>query len=283
MLPSQGGDKARTVRTWARQIGTILFLHTRVPLPALVQNRRLASRIFVALSHVNIFPHLSRNFTSYGIVPVRNLMRVRTTNICIFGDSIAYGAWDASGGWVDRLRGFLHARTLASNFTDYYFVYHLGIPGNTTHDVLARFVSEVDAREPHVIICAVGINDSRSRDADRTPHVAEDIFRVNAGALIAEAKERAPKVFFIGLTRVDETKTMPYEEGIYFENKNILRYNAILKEMTREASLGFIEVHDTLDAKKDLIDGLHPNARGHEKLFNLIRDYLTEKAVIMPE
>jgi lysophospholipase L1-like esterase len=206
---------------------------------------------------------------------------MRTTNICIFGDSIAYGAWDSLGGWVDRLRQFLHARTLASDFTDYYFVYHLAVPGNTTHDVLARLVPEIDAREPNVIISAVGINDSRYRDEDHTPHVAEDIFRVNVRTLIAETKERAPKAFFVGLTPVDETKTMPYEEGIYFENKNILRYNAILEEMTNETSVEFIEVYDALDAKEDLIDGLHPNARGHEKISIIIRDYLSEKGVII--
>lgn len=205
---------------------------------------------------------------------------MRTTNICIFGDSIAYGAWDTSGGWVDRLRSLLHGRTLASNFTDYYFVYHLGIPGDTTHDVLARFVSEVDAREPHVIICAVGINDSRYRDSGKTPHVAEDIFRVNVAALIAEAKERAPAVFFIGLTPVDETKTMPYEEGVYFENKNILRYNAMLQGITEESGIEFIETYDALDVKEDLVDGLHPNARGHEKLFALIRNHLIKREII---
>lgn len=208
---------------------------------------------------------------------------MRTTNICISGDSIAYGAWDVSGGWVDRLRGFLHGRTLASSFTDYYFVYHLGIPGNTIHDVLARFVPEIAAREPHVIICAVGMNDSRYRDGGRTPHVAEDVFRANMRALIAEAKTRASKVFFVGLTPVDETKTMPFEEGVYFENKNILRYNAILKEMVTEAGLEFIEVYNKLDAKADTADGLHPNAQGHEKLFNAIRECLVRKGVIVPE
>lgn len=206
---------------------------------------------------------------------------MRTTNICIFGDSIAYGAWDVSGGWVDRLRSFLHGRTLASSFKDYYFVYQLGIPGNTIHDVLARFVSEVDVREPHVIICAVGMNDSRYRDGDRTPHVAEDIFRVNARALITEAKERAPETFFVGLTPVDETKTMPYEEGVYFENRNILRYNAILREITKGAGLAFIEAYNALDVKGDLVDGLHPNAQGHEKLFNVIRDCLVGWGVIL--
>ena len=31
--------------------------------------------------------------------------------IFIFGDSIAYGAWDPAGGWVERLRQWLFMTT----------------------------------------------------------------------------------------------------------------------------------------------------------------------------
>lgn len=77
---------------------------------------------------------------------------MRTVHLCVFDDSISYGGWDASGGWVDRLRSYLHGVTLDSRFQ----AYHLGIPGNTTGDVLTRIVQEAKAREPHVIIFAVG-------------------------------------------------------------------------------------------------------------------------------
>ncbi|TSC67284.1 MAG: hypothetical protein G01um101466_751, partial [Parcubacteria group bacterium Gr01-1014_66] len=46
--------------------------------------------------------------------------KISTKNICIFGDSIAYGAWDTHGGWGDRLRSVLHTKTIASDFTSYF-------------------------------------------------------------------------------------------------------------------------------------------------------------------
>ena len=80
-----------------------------------------------------------------------------TTNICIWGDSIAYGAWDSAGGWADRLRVYLHGREIDSRFEDYYWVYNLGIPGETSSDLAKRFEAELLPRTPHVALFAIGI------------------------------------------------------------------------------------------------------------------------------
>lgn len=162
---------------------------------------------------------------------------MKTVNLCIFGDSIAYGSWDASGGWVDRLRSYLHGVTLASRFQSYYFAYHLGIPGNTTGDVLARLPHEAKMREPHVIIFAVGINDARWRVPGQIPHVDEDTFRRNIVKLIAEGRRFTQMIVFVGLTAVDETKTMPFDPACYFENERIRRYDAILREIVTTAEI----------------------------------------------
>lgn len=198
-----------------------------------------------------------------------------TTNICVFGDSIAYGAWDDCGGWVDRLRAYLHGQVLASHFQSYYFLYHLGIPGNTAADVLARLPGEAVAREPHVIIFAIGINDSRWQEPGHTPHVTEAAFRENIAHLIAAARRITPAIVFIGLTPVNESKTMPFEPDCAFENERILHYNDIIRQMTQDASTLFLDVYSAISPVIDLQDGLHPNRTGHEKLFMLIRDFLT--------
>ena len=127
-----------------------------------------------------------------------------TKNICIWGDSIAYGAWDEEGGWADRLRRFLHARTLASRFEEYYWVYNLGVPGETTDDLLKRFAPEHAAREPHIALFAVGINDSSHREKGGTPRVPIERFRENISELLNQAKKGAEAVVCIGLTTIDE-------------------------------------------------------------------------------
>lgn len=205
---------------------------------------------------------------------------MKTVNLCVFGDSISYGAWDASGGWVDRLRSHLHGVTIGSHFQSYYFAYHLGIPGNTTGDVLARIACEAKAREPHVILFAVGINDARWRVPGQTPHVDEAVFRRNIEALITEGRRFTRSLVFVGLTRVDESKTMPFEANCYFENERILRYDAIARELTAAAGVPYIPAYDALSPAKDLEDGLHPNARGHEKLFLLVRDFLAANSLL---
>ena len=203
-----------------------------------------------------------------------------TLNICVFGDSIAYGAWDERGGWVDRLRSFLHERAIRSGFAEYYFLYNLAIPGNTTADVLRRLSAEAGAREPHLVIFAVGINDARWRDPAKTPNVDEAEFRRNISGLIAEARRYTDKVVFVGLTPVDEGKTMPYEPGVYFENENIRRYDVILSEMAHAVGAEYIKMYDAISPADDLKDGLHPNARGHEKMFAAIRRFLSDRRMI---
>ena len=55
--------------------------------------------------------------------------------IIVFGDSIAYGAWDKEGGWVQRLRKILDVKTL-SNPDQFYLVYNLSIDGADTELLL---------------------------------------------------------------------------------------------------------------------------------------------------
>ena len=75
-------------------------------------------------------------------------------NICVFGDSVTWGAWDNKGGWVSRLRAFIE-----SGNRDY-FVYNLGVSGDTTKELLGRFDIEAKARSPNIIIFQIGDNDS---------------------------------------------------------------------------------------------------------------------------
>ena len=73
--------------------------------------------------------------------------------ICVFGDSIAWGAVDPeNGGWVNCLRNYFESKSLrVDQDTD---VYNLGISGDNTNDLLARFDVEVRARNPDTIVFA---------------------------------------------------------------------------------------------------------------------------------
>jgi lysophospholipase L1-like esterase len=49
--------------------------------------------------------------------------------------------------------------------------------------------------------------------------------------------------------------------------------------MCEKENLYFIDMFDLLK-KNDLEDGLHPNAKGHEKIFEKVKDYLIENKII---
>lgn len=191
-------------------------------------------------------------------------------NICIFGDSIAWGACDfEKGGWVERLK--VH---LMENREDI-CVYNLGVSGDNTDDLLKRFSKEAKAREADMVIFAVGTNDSQYITTKKSARIEPEKFKINISRLIKEARKLTEKIMFIGLTKVDESKTMPipWDTDKYYSNQNIQQYNVILEKFCAEERVGFIDTFDLLD-DSDLEDGLHPNSDGHVKIFEKIREVI---------
>jgi lysophospholipase L1-like esterase len=191
--------------------------------------------------------------------------------IVIWGDSITWGAYDPeNGGWVNLLRNYLEPRDIS--------VYNCGIPGDNTNDLLKRFHVEAEAREPEVVVFAIGINDSQytgSRDNSRVP---KDKFVANLESLITQAKEFTDKIAFVGLTHVEENKVMPIhwsDENKNYDNTNIDLYNSIIKRTSEKNNAPFLNILGLINVD-ELEDGLHPNSKGHKKIFVKARDFLTE-------
>ncbi|HNY36011.1 MAG TPA: GDSL-type esterase/lipase family protein [Candidatus Pacearchaeota archaeon] len=186
--------------------------------------------------------------------------------ICIFGDSIAWGASDyEKGGWADRLKNYL--------MTEDIDVYNLGISGDTTEELLKRFAVETEARKPDIIIFAIGINDSLSIKENKPVNLEK--FRNNLASLTDKAKQFTDKIIFIGLTNVDETKTNPYfpsETGKSYNNQSIGEYDEAIRSFCEDNDLMFIEMLGLLINDDDLCDGLHPSSIGHQKMFGIIKN-----------
>ncbi|MBW2999358.1 hypothetical protein KY339_01690 [Candidatus Woesearchaeota archaeon] len=204
--------------------------------------------------------------------------------ICVFGDSLIFGRGDnLNRGWVGRLRKYFEAK-------DYYnAVYNLGIPGNNTNDLLNRFETECKARikenhpeDKHVILIGIGLNDSKYIDKPGNPEVKQEIFKKNIKQLIEIAKKYTPEVIFIGLTSVDENRTNPYETT-FFLNDRVKQYNDMIMECCNDNNILFIDIFDEwqkLDYAELLDDGLHPNAKGYEKIYGIVKDFLIGHKII---
>jgi len=193
-------------------------------------------------------------------------------NICIFGASIIWGAYDPeNGGWVTMLRNYYEEKGGRN-------VYNLGISGDTTEDLLKRIETEAFVREPGMIIFGIGINDSQFLKKENRNQVFLEKFKSNLKELLSIGYKFTDKIIFIGLTNVDNSKVSidSYADDHLYKSEFVEEYNNTLKEFCDAEKIPFLNVFDLLD-KNDLEDGLHPNSQGHKKLFNKIRDFLEDK------
>lgn len=189
-------------------------------------------------------------------------------DIFIFGDSIAYGAFDREkGGWVNRLRFYLDNKTDGVFKAD---VYNLGISGDTTEDLLKRFDVGINRKAPGMIIFAIGINDSVYFSDKNKNYVEFDRFKDNIRTLIEKARKFTGNIVFIGLTPVVESETtpIPWEPEMHYLDGEIEKYNNAISELCQVEKIMFIDLKSgllKLDYKALLDeDGLHPNPAGHE-------------------
>lgn len=186
--------------------------------------------------------------------------------ICIFGDSITWGASDSEkGGWAERLKVYFGEKYDID-------IYNLGVSGNTTEDLLARARNELGVREPNIVVFAIGINDAQFIHSINSNRISEDDFRNNIEKLYRIARKFTSKIIFIGLTPVDESKTkpIPWDTDKTYTNERIKKFDRIIEDFCSENNLKFVPINDSLK-NDDLIDGLHPNTQGHIKMFERIK------------
>ncbi len=195
------------------------------------------------------------------------------SKVLIFGDSITWGADDTELlGWANRLRKFLQLQDEESG------VYNCGIRGDTTKGLLARFEVEANARKSYTqaiaIVFAIGINDARIIDGQPQTDLFE--FTENIEKLIEKAKVIADCVAFIGLTNVTDGKaTWTDQRGtLVYTSQRVREYDQAIQQIAEKNKLPYLKMFDVLVDTDMPDDGLHPDAHGHEKMFNRIKDFL---------
>lgn len=203
-------------------------------------------------------------------------------NFIIFGDSIAWGAWDREGGWVVRFKKFIDTKIIASNFSFYDQVYNLAIDGDNTQELLPRFEQELAPRiypeSETTVIIAIGINDSQIELSTNTNQTPPDIFAHNLRSLVYDTKKFDAKIVFVGLTPVDEKAVypIPWKQTHGYTNAEIKKFDGIIKKVSEENKASFIPLFEAFPDNYEhlLIDGLHPNDKGHKIIFETIKKYL---------
>lgn len=207
--------------------------------------------------------------------------------IFCFGDSITYGENGLFvSGWVARLRLYIDNKA-QEDPTFKGLVYNLGISGETTNGLVQRFLPETESRlrevreekrRNNIFIFAFGSNDSVMIPSKNIFRVDAENFKNNLTKSIIEAKQFSSKIFIFNILPVVEELTNARKRDKHRTNDYIKEYNNKINEIVEEQNIVLIDVNKSylgVEYKSLLCDdGLHPNDKGHELIFNLVVEKL---------
>jgi lysophospholipase L1-like esterase len=212
--------------------------------------------------------------------------------ILVFGDSTTYGAWDyEGGGWVQRLRKFLDKK-MKLHPNEFYITYNLGIDSHSTEDWLPIFEEELKTRakiaieydEPIAIIIELGGNDSYFINSQQRHNVLPGEFQKRLKKLFSIVKKTTKHVFYVSPAPCNESKTIPWvgDKELTFKNAYMKEYGELAKAVCREEKVIFIDIFDKVKKTAGFAshDGLHLSSKGHQKIFEIVREVLVKNNII---
>lgn len=205
------------------------------------------------------------------------------------GASIEYGVGGAHGGWADLVKLHLHQEMYAGAASNESHEVHIfAKPDATVQFVIethARYIADYkrDGRDT-IVVLSVGMNDTKAIAEPANYLSTPEKYKAAMTELIGALTALTTAVVCVGFTPVDETKTFPKLNPFtgkysYFSNERIQQFNAAFEEAANSQShkATFINVADQVGDKwtSECLsgDGLHPNDKGHQRIF----------AVVMPE
>jgi len=189
---------------------------------------------------------------------------------CIFGDSVVQAEY-VKNSWPTLLREFLEEKYK----NDWFDFFNLGIGGNTTYDILKRLKNECEARMSTQIVFGIGVNDSGYYKNSGDQIVPKEKFAGNLGKIIEISKKFTSDITFVGLVLGDDSLLQPFPEssqGKSYSRDRVVEYDKALENVATENGCKYIYLFDKLN-NGDFMDGLHPNEKGHNKMFEEIKKF----------
>jgi len=197
--------------------------------------------------------------------------------IFCFGDSITLGYNDSTGlGWPGRLgRGLVHDGGSVA-------VYNLGVNGDTSLDIAARWRNEVEARSRDttgLMLFAFGFNDAAKADGgDLQVDLATSIN--TARAILSEAKSISD-VLWIGPTPLDESVNPMQTEFASWDMRNddIARYDEAYANLARDIGVDYLRLFPEFVTSRRyqaaLVSGdkVHPGDDGYAMIAGCIANW----------
>jgi lysophospholipase L1-like esterase len=204
------------------------------------------------------------------------------SQIFLFGASSVYGIGGEDGGWGDLTKRALHAQMFGDGGAgESHELYNFGKPGATTEFVLNNFEAQLQqyARTKNLIaVVSVGTNNARAQDSPNNYVSTLADYETAMRKLLVALTSKIPHVICVGYRPVDESKTTPKSDPItggtaYFMNNRIQEFNKSFSAISKETGATFIGLDvppETWIAEYVYKDGLHPNKRGHQLIFEKV-------------
>lgn len=204
-----------------------------------------------------------------------------------FGHSIKQGFWDRENGWVMRLRKFLDKKSL-ENPGEYYFeVYNLGVSGNDSRQLLERLNQEIEARlweeDETLILIQIGANDIQYLEEKDEIRVEKEEYRENLEALIEEARSYTDRVVLVGEAYTSIEGPIPWSEEKHLSDERLGEYVEIQRKIAEEKELPYLDLRGLRtkqEWEKLLEDGSHPDNKGHELIYENLKEKLIEQGLL---
>ncbi|MCA8992808.1 MAG: SGNH/GDSL hydrolase family protein [Planctomycetaceae bacterium] len=238
--------------------------------------------------------HLSVVLSAIGLLPPIHAQQPATTptiRIVAFGDSTT-----ATRG---ELKIYCHQlRDRFAESGEAVEIINAGVGGNHTELAKQRFERDVLQQAPDVVIIQFGINDSAVdvwRNPPATgPRVSLEQYEQNLAGFVEQLKSRDVHVILMTpnpLQWTDKLKQL-YRKPPYDANNpdgfNVLltKYAAAVRRIAKEQSVPLIDVdvafreygQEPDQSMNDLLlDGMHPNERGHRLITELLLPELSSQ------
>lgn len=201
--------------------------------------------------------------------------------ILCFGDSITLGENDSiQGGWADCLKKY-YFQQFTDSQTQAVSLYNLGVAGETTDGLRLRFDTELNARnikgQRLIVVLAHGANDIViHKHKNRVPEL---YYIRNLKCCIEAAQKLKADVLLLNLLPISRSiEGQINQHGQLRFARDIQTYNTALKALSQTMQCDYLDLYTAFtDNNTDAYhcsDGVHPNTKGHELLYQMIRKKL---------
>lgn len=209
---------------------------------------------------------------------------MKAESIVAIGASNVFGRVDPKhGGFVGRLKTWHERGTGHSGNA----VFNLGIPGQTSSDILRRVIKgEIGERNPDLTIVSIVLNDARKQGSDTDPtETSLSKYEDNVRDIIKEARKQTSgeRVIWCAANPIDDSRTQPLSgTTAFFHSADVIAREGVARRVceTMEVPVPYFDTYELFpDEERDQLlaeDGLHMNAKGHQKVFEALRGYIAK-------